>query len=168
MSSKFTFANKLSFFRVPNASDRISIFVLVLAAAFWVYEGRAANAMDLSQFEWQNRLLLLFAPHSENKLFKQLQSEIGTQKYGVKDRDLVIFEVLDTGTSRMNRTPIDRREADALRHNFAVPQNSFTLILVGKDGGVKLKRSDQTSLAEIFALIDSMPMRKKEMRQKNQ
>ncbi|MFO7687606.1 MAG: DUF4174 domain-containing protein [Desulfobacterales bacterium] len=37
---------------------------------------------------------------------------------------------------------------------------------MGKDGGIKLKRNDQVRLEEIFQLIDSMPMRQDEMRQK--
>jgi hypothetical protein len=36
-------------------------------------------------------------------------------------------------------------------------------VLVGKDGGVKLERSGPVSLSVIFALIDSMPMRQREM-----
>ena len=40
----------------------------------------------------------------------------------------------------------------------------FTLLLVGKDGGVKLRRHAVTSPAEIAALIDTMPMRQEEMR----
>jgi hypothetical protein len=49
-----------------------------------------------------------------------------------------------------------------------VPSSAFSLILVGKDGGIKLKRSDQVDLREVFELIDSMPMRQNEMRQKSQ
>ncbi|MBW2492220.1 MAG: DUF4174 domain-containing protein, partial [Deltaproteobacteria bacterium] len=40
--------------------------------------------------------------------------------------------------------------------------------LIGKDGGIKLKRNDQIDLETIFELIDSMPMRNDEIRQKNQ
>ena len=36
------------------------------------------------------------------------------------------------------------------------------LILIGKDGGIKLN-SRKTSLEEIFSLIDTMPMRQEEM-----
>jgi hypothetical protein len=36
-------------------------------------------------------------------------------------------------------------------------------VLVGKDGTVKLKRQGPTALADIFGLIDSMPMRQREM-----
>ena len=39
-------------------------------------------------------------------------------------------------------------------------------ILVGKDGGVKLRQNAQVKLNDIFALIDAMPMRQEEMRQK--
>jgi hypothetical protein len=86
----------------------------------------------------------------------------------VKDRDLVVFEVLERDSARMNMAPIDRQTADSFRKRFSVPPNTFCLILVGKDGGIKLKRHDQASLEAVFELIDSMPMRQREMRQKNQ
>jgi hypothetical protein len=127
-----------------------------------------ALSMDLTQFHWKNRLLFLFAPDGNNPLFRDLQSDILAQKAEVEDRDMLIFEVLERGPSRVNAAPIARQMAESIRGRFAIPRNTFALILVGKDGGVKLKRNDQTSLAEVFALIDSMPMRKNEMRRKNQ
>ena len=80
----------------------------------------------------------------------------------------MVFEVLERDSSRRNIAPIDRQTADYIRNRFSVPPNTFRLILVGKDGGIKLKRHDQASLEEVFELIDSMPMRQREMRQKNQ
>ncbi|MGD8880382.1 MAG: DUF4174 domain-containing protein [Desulfobacterales bacterium] len=124
--------------------------------------------MDLTQFQWKNRLLFLFAPDRKNPPFKDLQTEIIAQKTEVQDRDLVVFEVLERDPSRMNTAPIDPEGADALRDRFRVPPNTFSLILVGKDGGIKLKRHEKGNLREIFDLIDSMPMRQNEMRQKNQ
>lgn len=124
--------------------------------------------MDLEKFQWKNRLLFLFAADGNNRLFKNLHNEIIAQEAEVKDRDLVVFEVLAQGPSRINAAPIDQQKADSIRDHFTIPRNTFALILVGKDGGIKLKRHDQASLAEIFELIDSMPMRKKEMRQKTQ
>lgn len=124
--------------------------------------------MDLSQFQWKNRLLFLFAPDGSNPLFKDLQSEIIAQKTEVKDRDLVVFELLERGPSRMNNAPMDREAANSIRDRFAIPPDTFTLILVGKDGGIKLKHHDRANLKEVFELIDSMPMRQNEMRQKNQ
>jgi hypothetical protein len=68
----------------------------------------------------------------------------------------------------MNTTPLDRQTENSIRDHFAVPQRSFTLILVGKDGIVKLKRHNRVNLTDVFELIDSMSMRQNEMRKKNQ
>ena len=124
--------------------------------------------MDLKQFQWKNRLLFIFAQDVSHPLYKNLQSQIVAQKAEVDDRDLIVFEVPSQGPARMNTSPLDQKEADSIRNRFAVPSNAFSLILVGKDGGIKLKRSDQVDLREVFGLIDSMPMRQREMRQKSQ
>ena len=124
--------------------------------------------MDLTQFQWKNRLLFLFAPDSSDPSFHHLQNQIIDQKSEVEDRDLVVFSVLVQGPSQTDTTALDRQAADSIRERFAVPPNAFSLILIGKDGGVKLKREDPVDLVEVFELIDSMPMRRNEMQQKNQ
>ena len=43
-------------------------------------------------------------------------------------------------------------------------QATFEVLLVGKDGGVKLRRQQPVAAAELTALIDTMPMRQDEMR----
>ena len=123
--------------------------------------------MDLSQFQWKNRLLFLFAPNRSHPLFDVLQKSIATQQAEVTDRDLVIFEILESGTSRMDTNDLDPQVAQSLRDKFDVNPGQFALILVGKDGSVKLNRQEQTRLEDIFALIDAMPMRMEEMRQKS-
>lgn len=55
-------------------------------------------------------------------------------------------------------------EVRALQQRFTVPSGTFTLVLVGKDGGVKMTEARPVPLAEIFALLDSMPMRQQERR----
>ena len=124
--------------------------------------------MDLSQFQWKNRLLFLFAPNNSHSLFDGLQKSIAAQQEEVADRDLVIFEILESGTSRMDTSDLDPQVAQSLRDKFDVSPGRFTVILVGKDGSVKLNRQEQTRLEDIFGLIDAMPMRREEMRQKSQ
>ena len=43
---------------------------------------------------------------------------------------------------------------------------SFSVVLIGKDGGEKLRRTTPLSPAELFAIVDAMPMRRAEMREK--
>ena len=43
---------------------------------------------------------------------------------------------------------------------------AFEVLLIGKDGGVKLRRDKPVAAFEITALIDTMPMRQDEMRRR--
>ena len=126
-----------------------------------------AASLDLSQFQWKNRLLFLFAPSRNHPLFDTLHKSLETQQAEVADRDLVIFEILESGPSSMNMNTLDPQTAQSLRQKFNAPRSGFTVLLIGKDGGIKLNRQGQTRLKDVFAMIDAMPMRQEEMRQKS-
>jgi hypothetical protein len=128
----------------------------------------AAQTIDLSQYLWKNRLLFIFAPNRSHPRLDALHRALSAQAAQVSDRDLVIFEILESGPSRVDTAVIDSETARVLRERFNPARVDFKVVLVGKDGGVKLDRSDQTNLKDIFALIDAMPMRREEMRQKSQ
>jgi hypothetical protein len=142
------------------------IFFILIALTAWT--PRETFSMDLTKFQWKNRLLFLFAEDANDPFFKNLQSQIMAQKAEVDDRDLIVFELPARGPARMGATPLDQQQADSIRDHFDIPRNAFSLILVGKDGGIKLQREDRVDLSAVFGLIDSMPMRQNEMRQKNQ
>lgn len=44
------------------------------------------------------------------------------------------------------------------------PSGPFVFILYGKDGGEKYRSSRPVTLKTLYAIIDAMPMRKREMR----
>ena len=136
-----------------------------LALAVGAAESVAAPVIDLKQYQWQNRLLLLFAPSAEDPAYRALGQELQEQAQGVRDRHLLVFHVLEHEKSFVAGQEISPAAAQALRQRFAVRPGTFTVVLVGKDGGVKLQRMAQMALADIFALIDSMPMRQQERRQ---
>jgi hypothetical protein len=156
------------------------LLTAVLACA--LFGGRDALSMDLNQFQWKNRLLFIFAPQEGDEVFQALQSEMqeGDEVFQalqsemltlpdeISERDLVVFKIFETGPSFMETSRIDPQTAAAIRTKFAAPLGQFTCILVGKDGGVKLKRHAPVKLEEIFGLIDAMPMRREEMRKKSQ
>jgi hypothetical protein len=166
MRSKLEFANSIYSKRGGNIVMRrfAVIFLILIGLAVWA--PKEALSMDLTQFQWKNRLLFIFAEKASDPSFKKLQNQIIAQNAEVDDRNLIVFEVPAQGPARMNTIPLDRKDADSIRNHFAISNDTFSLILVGKDGGIKLKRSDQIDLTEVFELIDSMPMRQREMRQK--
>jgi hypothetical protein len=168
MRSKLEFANRIHSKRGRNITVIKFAIIFLILVGLTVWTPRDSLSVDLTQFQWKNRLLFLFAEDANDPLFKNLQNQIMAQKAEVDDRDLIVFELPATGPARMGTTPLDRQQADSIRTHFEIPSNTFSLILVGKDGGIKLKREDRVDLSEVFGLIDSMPMRQREMQQKNQ
>ena len=145
--------------------------ILLTMAISAILPGTSRNAMamplDLDQFQWKNRLLFLFAPNRNHPMFDSLHNSLSAQKAEAADRDLVIFEILESDPSSMNSKYLASEAALSLRKRYKVNQGEFAVLLVGKDGGIKLNRQNETRLEDIFALIDAMPMRQEEMRQKS-
>ena len=83
-------------------------------------------------------------------------------KPGLNERDVVVISVLKDIVSTKER-PAAAVSADALRDAYDVLPHDFRVVLIGKDGGVKLRQDEPISMANLFALIDSMSMRKQEM-----
>jgi len=142
----------------------VAAIIVVVALSAGGSQNERETTVDLNQYRWKNRLLLLFTPTRDHPWFDSLHGSLMTRKVDVADRDLVVFEVLESGLSTVDTEPLDPGTAEMLREKFGVAEGSFSVILVGKDGGVKLDHQDHISLEEIFALIDAMPMRQEEMR----
>jgi len=126
-----------------------------------------ALGSDLAAYRWENRLLLVFAPSDSNAGYVSLNRALDERDVELKDRDLVVFRVFESGPSRRGEEPLSSADAEALRRRFEVRNGGLTVILIGKDGAVKMTRESGVALQEIFALIDSMPMRRREMREKS-
>ncbi|MCB1510262.1 MAG: DUF4174 domain-containing protein [Hyphomicrobiaceae bacterium] len=56
--------------------------------------------------------------------------------------------------------------AAALRQPYGVNAGQFQAVLVGKDGGSKLRSAQPISARRLFGLIDAMRMRQQDMRRR--
>jgi hypothetical protein len=140
--------------------------LLVLGAASAALgKGGDMNTADLSRYRWRYRLLLIFSPSAQTPAFQQLANQLNQQREGVADRDLLVFSLISNGQSRMGEDVLSRQEAENIRRRFQVTPDEFRVVLLGKDGTVKLSETE-VRLSDVFALIDSMPMRQQEMREK--
>ena len=141
------------------------ILTVIVIASIFTSQPATTMDVDITHLQWKKRLLLVFAADNAQSNFQSLANEISSRQADVDDRDLVVLEILESGTSRMNRSRIEPQKGASIRKQLGIAPDEFTVILVGKDGGIKLKRNDQVRLEEIFQLIDSMPMRQDEMSQ---
>lgn len=138
------------------------LFVLIL----FMQATTAAQANPLSQFRWKNRPLLIFATDADDRNAQETRRALDVSDCELTDRDMVIGWILERGESRFGEVIIDATTADALRSRLGIEDGDFAAVLVGKDGGVKARYAKAPDLNDVFALIDGMPMRRSEMRQR--
>ena len=108
---------------------------------------------------------MVFSSSQEDSNYQSLIKEIQDQRDGLRERDILVFEILEKGESRFGNTVLKKETIDFLRQKFSAGQGSFLVILLGKDGEEKMRRQ-KVSLTEIFATIDGMAMRQREMIEK--
>jgi Domain of unknown function (DUF4174) len=126
----------------------------------------SAGETALDGYRWQNRLLLVFAPDADSALYRRQQEMLLVAERGLNERDMVIIFVRDAVSTKGR--PAAPVAAVDLRDAYGVLPHEFRVVLIGKDGGVKLRQEEPISVADLFALIDSMPMRKQEKRKRSE
>lgn len=119
-----------------------------------------AMAQELGDFRWQYRVLLLMDPYGSPNCQSQLKL-LKAHSTEIQQRDILIFvfdgkALLDENGSL---SPVSVRD---------VPYPNFEgVILIGKDGGVKLKKKYLQTAQYIFDRIDAMPLRRVDLRDGN-
>lgn len=132
---------------------------LILAVAVALASINQGFAMDsLSNFEWKNRIVLVFGKATDPKVERQIDV-LKEKQAELADRALVVIRIAGDEARAVYGTAVTM-DADKLRTDAKVGNDDFQVILVGKDGGVKFRSKDIVSVVEIFDLIDRMPMRK--------
>lgn len=126
---------------------------------------RARSLME--GLRWNSRPLLLFEPENKDSSgtpaqWTKLRRQVAAETEALEERDMVVIRVTGESGSLGDRE-LPPETAAALCTLFGVNQGTYEAILVGKDGGTKLRRTGGTELREIFQLVDSMPMRRAEM-----
>lgn len=117
----------------------------------------------LARFEWTHRPLLVFAPEAIDPRVEILRNRFAIRHCAMRERDMVVGLMVEDGASRMDGAQLSPATVRAMRERFDVSDGMFVVVLVGKDGGEKLRETDLPDLDQIFDLIDGMPMRREEM-----
>lgn len=121
-------------------------------------------AFKLSDYQWQHRILLVFAPSTDSSHYRQQMQAWQADATGTDDRDLKLVQILGTGESQVDGRSLSSASVERLRQQFGITPEEFAVILVGKDGTEKQRSQTPIDLAMLFRTIDAMPMRQQEMR----
>ena len=108
----------------------------------------------ISAMTWNKRVLLIAAPDNRDPALARQRHILARWQAGAAERDLGVVEVVGGGVSGASDS------AAALRRRFALPSDRFTVVLIGKDGGVKLRQRLPLPATRLEETIDAMPMRR--------
>lgn len=110
----------------------------------------AADAVDLNDFLWVARPLIVFADSpADPRLAEQLEL-LALRPDALLERDVVVIVDSDRTTPTALRTQLRPR--------------GFMLVIMGKDGEVELRKPSPWHVREITRTIDKMPLRQQEIR----
>jgi hypothetical protein len=110
------------------------------------------HAEPLAEYLWKYRVVLSFSATDSTPERISFLKQIEQYQCEFDDRQMVHIDLI-AGSS----------DYQLLSRQFSMPNKNFNLVLLGKDGNVKLHTS-QPSLENLLKLIDTMPMRKRESR----
>lgn len=136
-------------------------YAAVLAAGLQLAVPGTADPLDA--ILWERRVLLVLAPSPDDARAVETGRRFDARACEMADRELTAVFAPARGEGRIDDRPLARAEVDAIRARFGAGAEDFALILIGKDGGEKMRLAEPPVLDEIFDLIDEMPMRRAEM-----
>ena len=110
-----------------------------------------ADMADLSEFLWKKRPVLVFANSEDDPAFRVQMELLQEQPQDLLERDVIVL------------TDTDPAARSALR--LKMRPRGFMLVLVGKDGGIKLRKPRPWDVREITRSIDKTTIRQREIRE---
>lgn len=144
---------------------RVSGFVLLLFGSVLL---NTLTAQDLEKHRWENRILIIQTADKESMEYKRQVEEITDSIEELKERRIVLYQIFDR---KYRYTDFQKPTNDESWRSFEKSKlrelkksHPFKIVLIGLDGGIKLEQTKFLKKEDLFDLIDSMPMRKMELR----
>jgi len=114
------------------------------------------------------RPLLVFSPSATDSRLKRQGQILDQDADDMMDRFVMFTPILPS--AKDYDPPLDTpfvifgaQQTQAVRAQFAVPQDTFLVLLLGEDGNEALRSAKPVNSERLNAIIDTMPSRKREM-----
>ncbi|WP_240320818.1 DUF4174 domain-containing protein [Sphingomonas crusticola] len=114
----------------------------------------AASPGNIASMRWERRILLVAAPNAQDARLAAQRRVIAGWRAEGEARDLSIVEIVADKVAGATDT------GASLRGKYRLPTDAFAVVLIGKDGGEKLRRASPISATLLEQTIDAMPMRR--------
>jgi hypothetical protein len=137
----------------------IKIVILVIM----ILSTTGINAQDIESHKWENRLILILTDQADNENYLKQVEELKNHLDGVNERKILVYHI----TPESFKQGLMDEKWQKAETDYALYKKSDTqpeIILIGLDGGIKLRVNEFLSAQKLFATVDAMPMRRQEMK----
>ncbi len=142
---------------------------IILTILFFSFMSNSCQAQSknhsLKTHQWQNRLLLVIAKDSADLNFQQQIYHLSQNQKDLIERKLVVYKVLPNQLC-MGLENMEMVSSHDLYKKYNPQSTAFKVVLIGLDGRVKLKQTELLYIDNLNGVIDAMPMRMNELRNK--
>ncbi len=126
------------------------------------------NGQNMKKHRWKNRILIVKTWSEQDSRYQEQLKEYSDSNSDFKNRKLVLYEVIGNKYKMTDyqklKANIHWQNLPKINEDIFDPLNKYEVILIGLDGGVKLKKTDILRKEELYSIIDRMPMRLEEIR----
>ena len=147
---------------------QVRLFLIMMGCASFVN----LKAQNLEKHTWINRILVVKTSDSASEIYQEQINEFRNATDELKDRKFVLykisvdhFELIDFTNPEL----IDSgKTAGKSIGKILNDKEDFEVLLIGLDGGIKLRQTEVLRKEELFNIVDAMPMRRNELNKKKE
>lgn len=130
---------------------------------------RGLDATELAQaLRGTERALVVASPSGLDARSSIQLGRLHAAHAAVAERELRVVRLMGGEAGRIAGRTLDAAVVRGLRELWGLERSSWTVALVGKDGGVKARWSELVEPPAVFARIDRMPMRQREVERRGE
>jgi hypothetical protein len=133
-----------------------------------IFYGMTSKAQDLQQYQWENRIIVVYSNETELDLLSKQLELLKKEPNKLSERKILVIQA---HKNRYKTIFPENSEwvSSSLKDELKISRKTeFEVFLLGLDGGIKLRQQEIVQTEKLFSLIDGMPMRKAEIRRKDQ
>ena len=126
-------------------------WILAGLALAWAGAAQATDLAppDLDALKWVSRPIVIFADSPNDPRLAQQLEDFAERQEELDERDVVILVDTDPSMKSDLRTRFRPRD--------------FRVLVIGKDGEIKYRKSNPVTAREVIRLIDRLPLRRDEI-----
>lgn len=133
-----------------------------------IFYGMTSKAQNLQQYQWQNRIIVVYADEPELDLLTKQLELLTEEPSELSERKLLVIQA-HKDRYKKNFPENSEWVSSSLKDELKIStKTKFEVFLLGLDGGIKLRQQEIVQTEKLFSLIDGMPMRKAEIKRKVQ